>query len=365
MQIVGGRRAGRYSRRMVLQAAAGSALLGAVTSAAGAAGEAADQRDAWFVGRGVAIVPTEAAAMELPERAGEWDLNLIDMSHYAEWAAGTDEGRALVAACRRLGVGIEFSLHVPSMFLSRTLFEKDPTLFRMDESGNRTPDANLCVHSEPALEILCENAVKYADLLRPTTGRYHYWTDDGAKMCRCPRCRGLSDSDQALIVENRMLKALRRGDRRARVAHLAYQPTLVPPTQVKPEPGIYLEFAPIERDSLKPLDNGSPVHTKVLEHLDANLALFGKRDAEVLEYWLDNSRASGWKRERIGLLPWSRETYLRDLRVYAGRGIRRMRTYAYWFDADYVGRYGPPPLAEYGAGLRRWHAVRGRPVERA
>jgi hypothetical protein len=42
-----------------------------------------------------------------------------------------------------------------------------------------------------------------------------------------------------------------------------------------------------------------------------------------------------------------------------------MRTYAVWFDADYVARYGDPPIARYGVALRRWKHVRGRPVETA
>ena len=60
-------------------------------------------------------------------------------------------------------------------------------MFRMDKKGERTPDSNLCVHSEAAIDTVCENALRYAKILRPTTGRYFYWIDDGKPMCMCPQ----------------------------------------------------------------------------------------------------------------------------------------------------------------------------------
>jgi hypothetical protein len=54
-----------------------------------------------------------------------------------------------------------------SALLPRELFKKDPTLFRMNDKGERTPDANLCVSCKRGLDIVCENALKYAHLLRP------------------------------------------------------------------------------------------------------------------------------------------------------------------------------------------------------
>jgi hypothetical protein len=60
--------------------------------------------------------------------------------------------------------------------------------------------SNICVHSPAALDIAAENAVAIARTLRPTTGRYFYWGDDGKPWCRCPQCKGLSDSDQATLL---------------------------------------------------------------------------------------------------------------------------------------------------------------------
>src|SRR5262249_38461375 len=154
-------------------------------------------------------------------------------------------------------------------------------LFRINAAGERTPDANLCVSSPTALEIVAENAAAIGKALRPTTGRYFLWGDDGRDGCRCPQCRGLSDSDQALLLSNRLLDALHADDPRAQVAHLAYLNTLWPPTQIRPQPGVFLEYAPIRRRHDVPYatQTGSAAPDQ-LEALDANLELFDAESAQ-------------------------------------------------------------------------------------
>ena len=93
--------------------------------------------------------------------------------------------------------------------LPRELFADQPELFRMDEQGKRTPDANLCAHSEPALQVVSSNALQLVRQLQPTTSRYFLWGDDGQPWCRCAACVGYSDLDQALLLENRLVHELR------------------------------------------------------------------------------------------------------------------------------------------------------------
>ena len=85
----------------------------------------------------------------------------------------------------------------------------------------------------------------------------------------------------------------------------------------------------------------------------ASLPVFGKDDAQVLEYWLDVSLFSSWKRDAKKKLPWKRDVFLEDIAAYADRGIRHVTSFAAYMDADYVKQYGEPPLDEYGEGLRR------------
>jgi hypothetical protein len=193
-----------------------------------------------------------------------------------------------------------------------------------------------------------------------------YWGDDGKTWCRCPQCRHLSDSDQALLVEHEMLRAIRTVDPRGALAHVVYHRTLEPPTQIRPEPGIFLEFAPIERRYDTPLAEraarrlpGNMTHGEHLDCLDANLEVFGTEGAQVLEYWMDNSRFSGWQRDQVGLLPWNREVFLADVELYAGRGIRHVTQFATWLDGWYVEHFGEPPVHGYGAGLLDHHSTDG------
>ncbi len=313
-----------------------------------------------FVTRGVVLTVDDLSTLDWPARAEAAGLTTIGTHIFPHEVAAfvrSGRGQRFLEDCRRRKLEVEHELHAIGDLLPRKLFEKDPSMFRMDEHGERVGDYNLCVHSEAALGVVCENAVKYAELLRPTTGRYFYWIDDGRPMCRCGKCRGLSDSDQALILENRMLKALKAVDVRARLAHLAYARTLAPPEQVKPEPGIFLEYAPIERRYDVPLSQrdakGRGIgHGELLDRLDANLEVFGREGSQALEYWLDESRFADWKRERLRAIPWNEEVFVDDLKTYEERGVRHITTFAAWIDATYVARFGEPPLEAYGAGMR-------------
>lgn len=328
----------------------------------------------FFLTRGAVLVVQDMQTLDWPALAAEAGLTTL-ATHIrpSEIAAfvKTDAGERFLAGCRRHRLEVEHELHALGDLLPRDLFDRDPGMFRMNDQGERVREWNLCVHSKAALEVAAENAAHYTRLLPSTTGRYFYWIDDGMPMCRCPKCRAYSDSDQGLILENHLLRALRRVDSRATLAHLAYANTLPAPRQVRPEPGIFLEFAPIERRYDTPLREREAKsefrdvrHGALLEALDANLEWFGRDGAQVLEYWLDESRFAGWKREQVREIPWRDDVFRADLATYAGRGIRHVTTFAAWVDADYANRWGVAPVKAYGAGLNRWQAIRGQPAER-
>ena len=274
----------------------------------------------------------------------------------------TVQGRAFLDECRAWGIQVEHELHAVGELLPRELFTEDPSMFRMDEQGQRTPDSNLCVHSKHALDLICKNALSVAQVLRPTTGRHFFWIDDAKPMCRCLQCKSLSDSEQALILENELARVLRRSDPKATLAHLAYHNTLAPPVQIKPESSIFLEFAPIQRSYQVPLrcrekctsDPKKAAHAKLLKALDADLRVFGADNIQILEYWLDVALFSDWKRERTVNLPWSADVLQEDLETYSEFGIRHITSFACWIDGDYIARFGNPPVQEYGDALLRF-----------
>lgn len=328
------------------------------------------KKEPYFRTRGVVVVVKDMETLAWPALAKRCGLTTIGTHitpHEIAAFVQTDKGQKFLADCRKRGIHVEHELHAMNDLLPRDLFAKDPTMFPLDAKGNRARAYNLCVHSRAALQIVAENAARYTKILRSSTGRYFYWPDDGQPMCRCRRCKDLSDSDQVLILTNHLLQAVRKVAARATLAHLAYARTLPAPSQVKPAPGVFLEFAPIERSHQKTIGDRRAkgvhgrTHGELLDLLDKNLEVFGTAGAQVLEYWLDASRFSGWNRKKVVKIPWRRDGFQDDLGQYAKRGIRHISNFAAWVDGDYVKRFGDRPVREYGEGLLRWVLVDGKP----
>lgn len=312
-----------------------------------------------FQTRGVVLVPEDLSWADWPEQAAQAGLTTIALHHGASPQAVADfiasaAGRTFLAKCARLGLQVEYELHAMRELLPRALFAAQPAWFRMKEEGERTPDANLCVHSSEALAVVTTNALRLARRLPPTTSRYFFWGDDGLPWCRCPRCREFSESDQALLLENHLVRALRQLDPAAQLAHLAYANTLAAPRRVKPEPGVFLEFAPIHRRYDQPYaQQTGPAVKDALTALEENLRVFPVSSAQALEYWLDVSRFSQWKRPAVRL-PWRRDVLAADAETYARLGLQHVTTFAVWIDRDYLQRHGEPvAIQEYGETLRR------------
>lgn len=301
-----------------------------------------------FPTRGLVLNVNDLGTVDWPKIAKEAGLTTlathITPSQVVEFIQ-SEKGQQFLKNCKANGIEVEHELHAIGDLLPRELFTQDSTLFRMDENGRRVADYNLCVHSPTALQTVCDNAVKFAHILRPTTGRYFYWIDDGSPMCRCPKCKSFSDSEQALILENAIVQALREQvDPNAMLAHLAYINTLEAPVKVKPADGIFLEFAPIHRRWDKSLldtsatgwNSSRPItHGQYLRYLDDNLNVFPAETAQVLEYWLDVSLQSGWKKP-AKKLEWYPKAFREDIDVYQKRGIRHFTTFAVYIDEAYI-----------------------------
>ncbi len=317
-----------------------------------------------FTTRGVVLYPWDLTLTDWPERAAGAGIATIAL-HAARRLdvlieyIQSEPGKRFLDECRRLDIQVEYELHAMGALLSREFFySPGMDMFRMDETGKRNPDGNCCPSSREALTRICEKAVAYGRLLKPSSGRYFYWPDDGGQWCGCPKCAGLNPSDQAVLVENAMVEALRKElDPDARLSHISYGETLAPPATIKPHEALFVEFAPISRiydrsigDPEARLGGEPPSHAAYLELLDANLEVFGRDTAQILEYWLDVSRFSSWTRP-AGKIPWDAGIVRADARAYAERGIRHVSTFATWIDADYVMRFGDPPLAEYVKAL--------------
>lgn len=333
-----------------------------------ACGKKAHDDDGFFKTRGVVLAVEDLSTVDWPAKAHASGINTI-ATHITPSQVATfiqsPRGQQFLRECKELGIEVEHELHAMNDLLPRELFAEDSTMFRMNEKGRRVADYNLCVHSEKALNLASDNAVKFARILTPTTGRYFYWIDDNMPMCHCGECSQYSDSEQALILENHMIKRLREFDPRATLAHLAYGNTLEAPRKVKPEAGVFLEFAPIQRSFSQPIsdeqakviiltDHAAKTHGDILKMLDENLEVFGKDNAQVLEYWLDVSLFSRWKKPAKEL-PWNADVFRKDIDLYAQKGIKHITTFAVYIDSAYVETYKDLAfLREYGNGLESY-----------
>ena len=326
-----------------------------------------------FRTRGIVIMPADVPGMDWPARCAKAGIHTIGLHEFHAWQllrfVLDREGQKFLTQCRQHRIKVEYELHLMSDLLERWRFQGgEPDLFRMDAKGQRNPDVNLCVSNESALNIVAQNAAALSRILRPATGRHFFWGDDGGGWCQCLRCRTLSDSDQALIVENRILAELRKDDPAAQLAHLAYHGTLPAPKQVKPAPGIFLEFAPIDRAYARHL--GKPFvrlsqrdnrprpmghsNGELIDFLDANLALFPAATAQVLEYWLDVAVLS------VGS-PTPRQLQLDsavladDLAGYRRRGIQHITTFAVQLNSAYLQHHSDPQLMleAYGKAISK------------
>lgn len=247
------------------------------------------------------------------------------------------------------GIAVEHEMHALRWMLPAQLFAEHPAWFRMNEKGERAADYNLCASNRDALDYVTARAAEAARLLPAKSHRYHFWIDDVRRAhCNCPDCRGLSPSDQAMRIYNAILAGLRLTDPLAKQCYLSYHDTLDAPRRVEPDSGIYLEYAPMDRDFDRALTDGDSEknrgQTTVLPEL---LSCFGKADAMACEYWLDNSMYSRWTKPPK-YFTWNREVTVRDLAFYDAQGFAAATTFACYLGTEYEETHGAfPDIEEY------------------
>lgn len=250
------------------------------------------------------------------------------------------------------GIAVEHEMHALRWLMPASLFGAHPDWFRMNERGERTNDFNICASNPDALACLSERSALAARLLPSATHRYHFWIDDRKDAhCRCPACRHLSASDQALILCNAILEGLQRTDPAAQLCYLAYFDTMPLPRHAEPRDGIYLEYAPMGRDFSRPLtDRSCEKNVSETAGLRDLLAFFGREGATACEYWLDNSMYSGWKKPPKPFV-WNRAVTEADLVFYEDMGFDFATTFACFLGPDYETEHGSfPDISAYLRG---------------
>lgn len=267
----------------------------------------------------------------------------------------SEDFRALIDYARARGLNFEYEFHAFGYLLPRELFSEHPEYFRMNEQGERTPKLNFCPSCEAALKIVAEGAAELVKKLYGSSNNYFLWSDDArGGVCHCPRCRELSPSDQQLTVLNAMIKEIRKDNPDARLAYLAYYDTLDVPKNVECEEGIFLEYAPIDKwhvktgrigeEYIRGLERERETREPLLRH-------FGKEGSRVLEYWIDNSLFSSWKKPPQKLECDYNEIFS-DVKEYLDIGYEDISTFGCFLGEDYESLYGEPDISPLCDAIR-------------
>jgi hypothetical protein len=260
--------------------------------------------------------------------------------------------RQLQRAVADLSVSVEYELHSFSYLMPRELFATHPAYFRQDRSGKRNPDTNFCTGNSSGLQLAAQNAVELALRLNQTVPRFHFWQDDGGgdAWCSCSLCKGLSPSDQYTRALNALAAALQQKlGANASLSYLAYSDTIDPPTTVTPHESLFLEYAPISRNLSEPVW-AQPTTTKQL--LEWKESGWKMSEAQVLDYWLDDSLASSWKRGDQKPLEFHPAVAREDATFYhEDIGFGSITTFAAWLNQTYVQKFGQPPIPQFGHAL--------------
>lgn len=81
------------------------------------------------------------------------------------------------------------------------------------------------------------------------------------------------------------------------------------------------------------------------------ISYFGKEDVQILEYWLDNSMYSDWKKPPKPLSICT-DTIGKDIAYYRACGFEHITTFGCYLSDDYMELHGTPPIVEYGECFR-------------
>ncbi|MBO4366671.1 MAG: DUF4838 domain-containing protein [Clostridia bacterium] len=249
--------------------------------------------------------------------------------------------RKLIDRVADAGLTVEYELHAAGYLFPRCGFETHPERFRKNQDGVRSADYNLCFSNEDALEEAAENARKLAGKLYRTEPNLYFWADDARNsFCFCEDCARMTPSDQNLFFMNRLLAAIRKDHPQMRMACLAYADTMALPVSVRPSEGIFLEYAPFDRDMHAPISGQESAKAGNVKEL---LAFFGRRNAKVLDYWMDNSYYSKWTKPPKKYVP-DTDVVRADLAYYRSLGFETVSSFACYLGDDYVSLYGEPEL---------------------
>jgi len=133
-------------RQLLLAGLKVAASLPLLSGRPASAGSDQEGHGPFFKTRGVVLTTPDLSTLDWPRRAAQATLTTIaahvtprEVSKFIQ----TDKGREFLAQCKERGIEVEHELHAMSDLLPRGLFDKDPSMYRVNEQGQRSPGLQL------------------------------------------------------------------------------------------------------------------------------------------------------------------------------------------------------------------------------
>ena len=312
--------------------------------------------------KGIVITPEDFNGVDWFAKMKELHLNTLGIhsgggaSHDVLQVLGDFGGEEFRKRTALAGLDLEYEIHAANSLLDRSLFQRNSALFPYNSTaGKRTENGNWCISNPETGKLLGENAVALSEKLIPSTHRHYFWSCDfPGGWCHCSTCAQMNASDQNLASVNIMAEAVRRRDPEAKMAYLAYLNHYEIPESVTPAEGVFLEFAPMTRCSRHAInDRKCAVNRIYWESLKRHLTLFDPAETHILEYWLDVSYYSHYRKSAVRPLLF-RDILRCDMEAYMSLGIRSFSTFAVYMDGEYFKRNGEEELCIYADVLREF-----------
>ncbi len=201
-------------------------------------------------------------------------INVLDCpidyqhAHRTEW----DNWRiALIPELKKRGILIEVGGHgYPNFLPQEKYFAQHPEWFGMYD-GKRTSDPRevFSTANPDAVSTFVANVKSYLKD-HPEVDILDVWPPDGARWSEAPEDVALgSPSERQMILLDHLDHELRPDFPRLRLQFNAYEMFTVPPTEHKPDPGMVMEYCPINRSFEDPLyDSSYPESEEYFHNLE-------------------------------------------------------------------------------------------------
>ena len=312
--------------------------------------------------KGIVITPADLKGCDWIEKCRQLGLNTLGIhsgggaNHDILAVLGetaTPEFRSKAAAAN---LELEYECHITGSILTEELFKEHPEYFQESFiSGRRVSSGGWCISNPEFRDLLAEKVCELTEKLPSSTHNYYYWSADQIlAWCHCQHCSKYSMSDLNALAMNWIQESICKVDPQAELAYLGYHSALLPPRKVKPNDGLFLEFAPYPRCYRHAIDDPEcEYNRKQWNALQEQLQVFDPAKAQILEYWLDVSYFSDYREPHISP-PLKRDILRRDLEAYMKLGIRNFTTFAVYMNGEFLEKEGDESLVLYAETLNEF-----------